>query len=67
MWSLPVRQAVKVNGATYERPSNPHYALNDAVIISTDANPSPGVSRVNITFLSNNGVEGSLTGTILLF
>ena len=25
MWSLAVRQAVKVNGSTYERPSNPHH------------------------------------------
>lgn len=46
MWSLAVRQAVKVNGSTYERPSNPHHGGNDAVIISTDANPSPGLSRV---------------------
>lgn len=46
MWSLAVRQAVKVNGSTYERPSNPHYGGNDAVILSTDANPSPGLSRV---------------------
>ncbi|CAL1708463.1 unnamed protein product [Somion occarium] len=46
MWSLPVRQAVKVNGSTYERPTNPHRTENDAVIISTDANPSPGLSRI---------------------
>ena len=46
VWSLPVRQAVKVNGTTFERASNPHYGGNDAVIISTDANPSPGLSRV---------------------
>ncbi|KAJ3476928.1 hypothetical protein NLI96_g10812 [Meripilus lineatus] len=48
MWSLPVRQAVKVNGSTFERPSNPHHTSNDAVIISTDANPSPGLSRVSM-------------------
>ncbi|GJE96309.1 CPSF A subunit region-domain-containing protein [Phanerochaete sordida] len=46
MWSLAVRQAVKVNGSTYERPSNPHLGGNDAVILSTDANPSPGLSRI---------------------
>ncbi|PCH44667.1 hypothetical protein WOLCODRAFT_77692 [Wolfiporia cocos MD-104 SS10] len=46
MWSLPVRQAVKVNGSTYEKPANPLQAGNDSVIISTDANPSPGLSRV---------------------
>lgn len=42
MWSLPVRQAMKVSGGTLERPSS----QNDSVIISTDANPSPGLSRV---------------------
>ncbi|KAI0938339.1 hypothetical protein AcW1_001910 [Taiwanofungus camphoratus] len=46
MWSLPVRQAVKVNGATYERPVNPFHSENDSIIISTDANPSPGLSRI---------------------
>ncbi|KAI0784088.1 CPSF A subunit region-domain-containing protein [Abortiporus biennis] len=47
MWSLAVRQAVKVNGSTYERPTNPHHTDNDAVIISTDANPTPGLSRIS--------------------
>ena len=60
MWSLPVRQAVKVNGATYERPANPYHASNDAVIISTDANPSPGLSRVS-TISTRKWAEGSLT------
>ncbi|KAL6299343.1 CPSF A subunit region-domain-containing protein [Sparassis latifolia] len=46
MWSLPVRQAVKVNGSTYERAVNPFYTENDSIIISTDANPSPGLSRI---------------------
>lgn len=49
VWSLPVRQTVKVNGSTYEKPINPHHAENDSVIISTDANPSPGLSRVRVT------------------
>ncbi|KAL1941832.1 hypothetical protein VTO73DRAFT_6832 [Trametes versicolor] len=42
MWSLAVRQAMKVSGGTLERPSS----QNDSVIISTDANPSPGLSRI---------------------
>ncbi|THG98888.1 hypothetical protein EW026_g3366 [Hermanssonia centrifuga] len=46
MWSFPVRQAVRVNGSTYERPSNPHHGGNDTVILCTDANPSPGASRI---------------------
>lgn len=46
VWSIPVRQAVKVNGVSYERPINHFYADDDGVIISTDANPSPGLSRV---------------------
>ncbi|OBZ77259.1 Protein CFT1 [Grifola frondosa] len=37
---------VKVNGSTYERPANPFHSENDSVIISTDANPSPGLSRI---------------------
>jgi cleavage and polyadenylation specificity factor subunit 1 len=46
MWSLPVRQSVKVNGVTYQRPANPYQVENDSIIMSTDANPSPGLSRV---------------------
>ncbi|KAI0341420.1 hypothetical protein BDW22DRAFT_1408067 [Trametopsis cervina] len=46
VWSLPVRQAVKVNGSTYEKPLNPHQASHDAIIVSTDANPAPGLSRI---------------------
>lgn len=56
MWSLAVRQAVKVNGSTYEKPSNPHTGGHDAVILSTDANPSPGFSRVSSTFRSCVGL-----------
>ncbi|KAI0366045.1 hypothetical protein BV20DRAFT_1115505 [Pilatotrama ljubarskyi] len=48
MWSLPVRQPVKVSGGTFERPANPFHAENDSVIISTDANPAPGLSRVSV-------------------
>ncbi|KAI0777316.1 CPSF A subunit region-domain-containing protein [Trametes elegans] len=46
MWSLPVRQPVKVSGGTFERPAKPYHAENDSVIISTDANPTPGLSRI---------------------
>ncbi|KAI0634706.1 CPSF A subunit region-domain-containing protein [Trametes polyzona] len=46
MWSLAVRQPVKVSGSTFERPANPYRAENDSIIISTDANPSPGLSRI---------------------
>ena len=38
MWSLNIR-----------RPSTPLNADNDSIIISTDANPSPGLSRVRAT------------------
>ncbi|KAH9830080.1 CPSF A subunit region-domain-containing protein [Rhodofomes roseus] len=46
MWSLPVRQPVKVNGSTFERPANPFHTDKDTLIISTDATPSPGLSRI---------------------
>ena len=47
LWSLRIRQQVKTSGATFERPSNLD-SDNDTVIISTDANPSPGLSRVRL-------------------
>lgn len=46
MWSFPVRQSHRVNGTSYEKVVNPFVSERDTVIISTDANPSPGVSRV---------------------
>lgn len=46
MWAFPIRQSVKVNGVSYDRPSNPFRSENDSLIISTDANPSPGLSRI---------------------
>ncbi|KIL64860.1 hypothetical protein M378DRAFT_77599 [Amanita muscaria Koide BX008] len=46
MWSLPIRQSVKTGGISYEKPSNPFQTENDTLIISTDSNPSPGVSRI---------------------
>ncbi|KDQ53751.1 hypothetical protein JAAARDRAFT_136615 [Jaapia argillacea MUCL 33604] len=58
MWALPVRQAVKVNGISYERPSNPFQSENDTVIVSTDANPSPGLSRI-----ANRSTKADITIT----
>lgn len=46
VWALPIRQAVKVNGSTFERPTNSLRSEVSSVIMSTDANPSPGLSRV---------------------
>lgn len=46
MWSLPIRQSLKTNGVSYERVANPYEVENDTVLVSTDANPSPGLSRV---------------------
>ncbi|KAJ6513930.1 CPSF A subunit region-domain-containing protein [Mycena vitilis] len=46
MWSLPIRQPLK-SGNTLERPLDPFQAENDSlIIISTDVNPSPGLSRI---------------------
>ena len=46
MWSLSIRQPLKTPGNTLERPFDPMQAENDSLIISTDVNPSPGLSRV---------------------
>ncbi|KAI0052046.1 hypothetical protein FA95DRAFT_1593031 [Auriscalpium vulgare] len=54
VWSLPVRQAVKVNGVSYDLPSNPFHSENDSVLISTDANPSPGLSRISTRSAKND-------------
>ncbi|PFH48729.1 hypothetical protein AMATHDRAFT_64747 [Amanita thiersii Skay4041] len=43
VWSLPIRQSVRASGISYEKPVQ---AENDTLIVSTDANPSPGVSRI---------------------
>ncbi|KAJ7248582.1 CPSF A subunit region-domain-containing protein [Mycena haematopus] len=42
MWSLPIRQPPKTTGSTLD----PLEAENDTLIISTDVNPSPGLSRL---------------------
>ncbi|KAG6833062.1 hypothetical protein H0H87_011806 [Tephrocybe sp. NHM501043] len=46
MWSLPIRQPVKAGGITYEHAVDPYHAENDTLILSTDVNPSPGLSRI---------------------
>ncbi|KAF8837869.1 hypothetical protein BDN67DRAFT_972360 [Paxillus ammoniavirescens] len=47
IWSLPVRQSHRVNGTSYEKTGGGLFVgENDTIIISTDANPSPGVSRI---------------------
>ncbi|KZP09324.1 hypothetical protein FIBSPDRAFT_964078 [Athelia psychrophila] len=47
MWSLPLKQSVKVNGVSVEKPSaDPHQTDNGTLILATDANPSPGSSRI---------------------
>ncbi|KZP11942.1 hypothetical protein FIBSPDRAFT_961877 [Athelia psychrophila] len=47
MWSLPSKQSVKVNGVSVEKPSaDPHQTDNGTLILATDANPSPGSSRI---------------------
>ena len=52
MWSLPIRQSVKASGISYERAVNPYQSENDSLIISTDASPSPGLSRVSMVYWS---------------
>ncbi|KAF9235610.1 CPSF A subunit region-domain-containing protein [Melanogaster broomeanus] len=47
IWSIPVRQSHRVNGTSYEKTSSGLFVgENDTIVISTDANPSPGVSRI---------------------
>nr|VWP00056.1 Amidohydrolase family protein [Ganoderma boninense] len=46
LWSLRIRQQIKTGGTTFERPNSSLNSENDTVIISTDANPSPGLSRI---------------------
>lgn len=50
IWSIPVRQSHRVNGTSYEKTSGGLFAgESDTIVISTDANPSPGVSRVRFS------------------
>ncbi|ESK98097.1 cleavage and polyadenylation specific protein [Moniliophthora roreri MCA 2997] len=47
MWSLPIRQSIKASGISFEKATNPYQFENDNLIISTDVNPSPGLSRIS--------------------
>ena len=51
LWSLAIRQPFKASGISYEKPVNPYHGEDDSLILSTDINPSPGLSRVGF-FLS---------------
>jgi cleavage and polyadenylation specificity factor subunit 1 len=46
IWLLPVRQSQRVNGLSYEKATGPFSVEIDTMIISTDANPMPGVLRI---------------------
>lgn len=46
VWSLPIRQPLRTNGS--HMPAHPD---TDSIIISTDINPSPGLTRVRISIL----------------
>src|ERR1700761_5848194 len=48
MWSLPIRPPSRT-GNGVDRAPDPQ-TENDSLIISTDANPSPGLSRVIVYF-----------------
>ena len=43
IWSMPIKQSTRVSGSTSGRDPE-----SDSIIMSTDANPSPGLSRVNL-------------------
>ncbi|KAI5121116.1 hypothetical protein M0805_002789 [Coniferiporia weirii] len=48
VWSLPVRQPLRIGGSSAERIRGLPHALSevyDTVIVSTDTNPSPGLTR----------------------
>ncbi|KAF4616622.1 hypothetical protein D9613_008890 [Agrocybe pediades] len=46
LWSLPIRQPVRAGGISYEKTVHPYQTENDTLILSTDVNPSPGLSRI---------------------
>ncbi|KAF8191243.1 CPSF A subunit region-domain-containing protein [Pholiota molesta] len=46
LWSLPIRQSVRASGISYEKAMNPYHTEPDTLILSTDINPSPGLSRI---------------------
>jgi cleavage and polyadenylation specificity factor subunit 1 len=62
MWALSVRTPVHANGGSaYERTAN---ADDDTIVVSTDHNPSPGVSRVRLRVLEPElcGLGAELAG-----
>ncbi|EPQ53745.1 hypothetical protein GLOTRDRAFT_107026 [Gloeophyllum trabeum ATCC 11539] len=66
MWALPLRQTVKINGSSYDKARN--QAENDTIIVSTDANPSPGLSRVTKTDITiTTRIPGTTIGAAPFF
>ncbi|KAF8886806.1 CPSF A subunit region-domain-containing protein [Infundibulicybe gibba] len=65
MWSLPIRQPIKAGGISYERPVNPYQSDNDTLIISTDANPSPGLSRIAVRTAKDVSITTRIPGTTI--
>ncbi len=53
LWSLSIRQPVKASGISYEKPMNLYHGEDDSLILSTDINPSPGLSRVGFFFTNS--------------
>ncbi|KAH8116054.1 cleavage factor protein [Phellopilus nigrolimitatus] len=45
VWSLPVRQPLNFSGSSTERTRGSASEIFDTIIVSTDANPSPGLTR----------------------
>ncbi|KAF8970332.1 CPSF A subunit region-domain-containing protein [Flammula alnicola] len=61
LWSLPIRQPIRASGISYEKPMNPYQTETDTLILSTDINPSPGLSRIAT---SSNKSDISITTRI---
>ncbi|KAF8816784.1 hypothetical protein BYT27DRAFT_7181242 [Phlegmacium glaucopus] len=64
-WSLPIRQSVKTSGISYEKPMNPFQAENDTLLLSTDANPSPGFSRIATRAKNDISIITRIPGTTI--
>ncbi|KAF8156589.1 CPSF A subunit region-domain-containing protein [Crassisporium funariophilum] len=66
LWSLPIRQSVRASGISYEKPVNPFQADNDTLILSTDINPSPGLSRIAMRAAKNDiAITTRIPGTTI--
>lgn len=46
MLSLSLQEFIKVNGVSVDKAINQYHTENDSIVFATDANPSPGSSRV---------------------